>query len=327
MTSKLVFIFLFIFDVFSSEDNEQEHTAKKLKSTSKLFNKNILQLTEEYCEPRDSIKMKTTDNQWNKAKVTGNLNVFPNESTAKLWLDLDTQEFSWEDPDDLIHRKTQIELCMKETGMKMWSCLLFCISEWFCGNAWRVEDIERTQEAYNHAFQKEVTFFTFSMHISEGAKPFVKEVLCFISGNVDLDQRGCVTETALMLSARFDAQKAVAKLVERNANGLEEVNEYRYTALCFAALYESESACKVLLEKGADVNHRCKRSPEYPVIFLDDYDSTPLMEAAKRGYGGIVRALLEHSANVKIQDQSGKTALDYAYKNNHQNCIDLMVEY
>ncbi len=58
----------------------------------------------------------------------------------------------------------------------------------------------------------------------------------------------------------------------------------------------------LLIERGADVNGM-SRAP---------FKSTPLHGAARRGYAGVVDALLEHGADATIADYNGKTAPELA---------------
>lgn len=58
----------------------------------------------------------------------------------------------------------------------------------------------------------------------------------------------------------------------------------------------------LLIERGADVNGM-SRAP---------FQSTPLHGAARRGYAGVVDALLEHGADATIADYNGKTAPELA---------------
>ena len=54
---------------------------------------------------------------------------------------------------------------------------------------------------------------------------------------------------------------------------------------------------EMLLTLGADVNER------------DEFQRTPLILAASRGYAKTVRVLLAHGADVNAQDEQGSTAL------------------
>ena len=47
------------------------------------------------------MKMTAIDKQWKNVKITGKLDVFPNESQVKVFYDMETLEISWTDPDDM----------------------------------------------------------------------------------------------------------------------------------------------------------------------------------------------------------------------------------
>lgn len=55
--------------------------------------------------------------------------------------------------------------------------------------------------------------------------------------------------------------------------------------------------------------------------------STPLMEAAQEGHLDLVRYLLDASADVHAQTQTGDTALTYACENGHTDVADLLLQF
>lgn len=66
-----------------------------------------------------------------------------------------------------------------------------------------------------------------SFEVSQGAKPFIKEVLLSMSQNIDVDKRSKHNQTPLMLAIKFDAEKAVVKLIEKSVvKMLENADEY-----------------------------------------------------------------------------------------------------
>merc|ERR1712098_626106 len=125
-------------------------------------------------------------------------NIFPNESSVKTLRDMETNEMSWEDPKNLIPNvvKAEIERCLQQEGEEMSNCLFDSISYWY-------------------------------FHVA--AHPFVKQILLFISVDVDV-QRGSEGKTPLITATRFDAAKAVANLIERGAT-VEAVDQNGRRAL------------------------------------------------------------------------------------------------
>lgn len=103
-------------------------------------------------------------------------------------------------------------------------------------------------------------------------------------------------ETPLMLAAIKGRLPWVKTLVARGAH----VNEAGWTPLHYAASGPNEAVVRWLLEQGADLN---ARSPN---------GTTPLMMAA--GYGGLssVEVLLAANADVRLKNDVGLTAADFA---------------
>lgn len=103
-------------------------------------------------------------------------------------------------------------------------------------------------------------------------------------------------ETPLMLAAIKGRLPWVKTLVARGAH----VNEAGWTPLHYAASGPDEAVVRWLLEQGAEIN---ARSPN---------GTTPLMMAA--GYGGLssVEVLLAAQADVRLKNDLGLTAADFA---------------
>ncbi|WAC70917.1 ankyrin repeat domain-containing protein [Roseateles sp. SL47] len=103
-------------------------------------------------------------------------------------------------------------------------------------------------------------------------------------------------ETPLMLAAIKGRLPWVKTLVERGAH----VNEAGWSPLHYAASGPNEAVVRWLLEQGAALN---ARSPN---------GTTPLMMAA--GYGGLssVEVLLAANADVRLKNDVGLTAADFA---------------
>lgn len=75
------------------------------------------------------------------------------------------------------------------------------------------------------------------------------------------------------------------------------------------------SKVKELLAQGANVN------------FLNNYGSTPLIEASLRGYEAMVRTLLEHGADVGRADTVfGATALNFAALTGQVQVVEFLLQ-
>lgn len=83
------------------------------------------------------------------------------------------------------------------------------------------------------------------------------------------------------------------------------VDKEEWTALTWAVKKSQVEAAKVLIEAGADVDHR------------DGQDQPILHYAVNNGNEAMVQLLLDHHVNVKAKDKYGLTALVYALKGQH----------
>lgn len=266
MLKESAFALFLMFTVVSMDDKSKEK-----EKTAKILRRDVLEIIAAYSDPRNSIKMTMTDKQWSKVKVNGQLDLYPNESSIKVFLDMDTKKFSWKDPQNLIRRHTKeyIELQLQL----------------------------RREELCNGLFDVCVNWYS-----AGEAKPFFKELVVFASKNVCIDRRGKNDRTPLILATKYDAKDAVAKLVERGAN-VEAFDGDGNTALHWAALYDSEESCRILLNQGAVVNVQNK------------IGSTPIMRAKSEKIAKLLLASFD--TIIKGTKNYGQTALNYDV----QNCI------
>lgn len=215
----------------------QSNKTDKVERASKVFNRNVIEFDEtalflnsieSHSELPNSTKLRMTEKMMSKVKLTWKLNLFPNESSVQVFRDLETNEISFEDSNDLIpdQIKMYIEVVLEEM---------------------------KGEELSNRLFDCE--FGSFCLHAD--AIPFVKRIFDQISEDVDINRRGKRDITPLMTFVAFDAVKAVAKLIERHAK-MEDVDSFGRTALHIAAIWGSESSCKVLLKHGANINAKTK---------------------------------------------------------------------
>merc|ERR1712098_996895 len=132
--------------------------------------------------------------------------------------------------------------------------------------------------------------------------PFMKKLILELSDEVDVGYRDRYQGTPTHLAAKFDADKALSKLIDRGAE-IDAVNEDGSTALHYTTKYGNEESLKILLENGANINVQNK------------YDETPLMWAAHRDHPKVVKILIASGADVLVQKQNGKRALHVAVGN------------
>lgn len=208
-----------------------------------------------------------------KTVVLQKQSVFQNGSSIKLFLK--TNEFSWEDPNNLVGNeiKEEIEVAFRHKGEAKSNLLFDCISDWFSARE---------------------------------ARLFVQELLFFISESVDVDRRNTFNQTPLMLAAYFGSEKAIFKLVDRGAK-IQAVDPEGNTALHWAATDKNVSCCKMLLVRGAKINAQNKCGVT-PLMFAARSCSSHTLAADVEA----VKLLLRWGADEKIKNNYGETALTRA---------------
>lgn len=228
-----------------------------------------------YYKPKNPSKTTITDNQLNNEKIVRLVNLFPNESSVKVFRDMDTDELSWEDPNNLIEIKIKekIESALKKKDQEAMSNGLFnCISTYW--------------------------------DVPYEAELFVKELCNAMAENVAVDKRDERCRAPLMVAAMLDAEKAVVKLIEKGAK-LEAVDIFGRTALHLVAYWGREKSCKVLLQNGADANAQD----------IWGNTAITIAAQYGNGRIGVVKILLQSGANIRFKNKRDKTALDVATKN------------
>lgn len=109
--------------------------------------------------------------------------------------------------------------------------------------------------------------------------------------------------------------KIIKFLVDNGANKLNMYGSHIMvgaTALHSSAENNNIEIAKYFIAKDFDID------------IPDKFDTTPLMLAAARGHYEFFEFLIENNADLNKIDMYGKTALDYAIKNNHIEIINLI---
>src|SRR6185503_875068 len=127
------------------------------------------------------------------------------------------------------------------------------------------------------------------------------KVVNLISQGADVNMADKGGNTPLMLAARWGYISIVKILLDHNALPDKVRSVKGRTCLMIAcAYYSSMEICKMLVDKGADVNATANDG------------TTSLMLAAQFSKVEIVNYLLSKGANASLKDNTGKTAQDYA---------------
>ena len=141
----------------------------------------------------------------------------------------------------------------------------------------------------------------------------------------------------------------LAQLLHRNGSSVDPPGRDEISTLHSAACYEDLEMVQVLLDYGVDVNAQtggitplnfsffCFKDPRVVRLLLDhganpniqrEVDGiTLLRNASICGRIEVVRLLVEHGASVELKDEDGKTPLDYASETQHDEIIELLLEY
>ena len=118
--------------------------------------------------------------------------------------------------------------------------------------------------------------------------------------------------TALMHAAR-DGHTEVVKLLIDNGADLNHKSNHGDTALMYAARDGHTDVVKFLIDNGVDLNHK------------NNVGGTALICAAREGRTEVVKLLIDNGANMNIKDSRfGRTALFMAEGRGHTEIINIL---
>uniref|UniRef100_X1Z171 Uncharacterized protein n=1 Tax=Capitella teleta TaxID=283909 RepID=X1Z171_CAPTE len=112
--------------------------------------------------------------------------------------------------------------------------------------------------------------------------------------------------TCLMWASSSNQHEVVLFLLDQKAALNLTASDSGATALILAAAKGHSSVVKVLLERGANPNIRCKNG------------NTALLYATYGNFVTCVKLLLEKGANLAIQNEEGQSAFEVAIKCGHR---------
>lgn len=120
--------------------------------------------------------------------------------------------------------------------------------------------------------------------------------------------------TAIHLAASEGHDFILELLLQKSCQKIDFRDKLGWTALHAATHAKQDSAMRVLLHYGSDVNAR------------DPLGDTALLMAAREGNASGVRVLLEGGCDRNAKDKKGRTALHVASHENHDSVVKALLE-
>lgn len=115
----------------------------------------------------------------------------------------------------------------------------------------------------------------------------------------------------LVQAALWDNVDLLLDLLQED-HDIDCVDSWGRTPLHAAAVSSSSKCLQVLINAGADVNRQCGERGEA---------KTALHLCSELGYKSNVETLLGAQASFVLRDSNGMTAMDYAERNGHEDCV------
>ncbi len=169
-----------------------------------------------------------------------------------------------------------------------------------------------------------------------------KIVSLLVKNGADVNTKIAPTgTTALMLASREGNIEAAKILIEKGAK-VDAKNVNGFTALSYSIKNQKYTTAELLINSGANIQaidnattvpflEACADGNKDFLNFMikkgvniktSAYEKVPLLIwTVKNKYDSAAEVLIEHGANIVIEDAQGKTALDYAIKNNDTNMV------
>lgn len=133
-----------------------------------------------------------------------------------------------------------------------------------------------------------------------------------LSASVSVESRDDDGFTPLMLAARQGKRAAIETLLENGADPFRVARNGLSSILLAAS---SPIAIRPFVAFGVDLNRGAGQRQMTPLIF-----------AARHGFGSVIQFLLDAGANPDRTDSEGLTAHDHAIANGHQRSARLLAE-
>ena len=154
-----------------------------------------------------------------------------------------------------------------------------------------------------------------------------------------------MSETPLMLAARFNDVKVVEYLIEKGAS-LEKQDDMGFSPIHYAAMGGKTTNILRLIELGDDVLRKVNRRDQYPISLAAEYGHTeavqlllehgadanncpfysPLHLAAKNGHLETIQLLLNYGGNLKELDGDYRLPLHCAAEENQTEVVKFLLQ-
>ena len=129
-----------------------------------------------------------------------------------------------------------------------------------------------------------------------------------------VSQRAITSTNPLFYASLLGLRDTLIYLLEEAKEDVNQVDEFKRTALQAAALKGRTFVVELLLEKGADIT------------VGNEEGWTPLNLAAWSGHLEIVKLLLQNGADIAVSTAKGLTPLQSASRNGHVHIVKLLLE-
>lgn len=223
-TMKLLFSLLLLFIVKATDTTDQESQTDEFHPQSghphvvslphgialPLGLQCIQNLLMPNLEVKDQMIFKMTSTQFSNLRLVGSpYNFLPNEGEIKIFRDVESGDFTWKDPNDLIPVKTKdfIKKLLKKEGAR--NVMANAFFEWFARDC--ECDRYRREDDGNRFMQKLVAYMSLFVDVNTNFVPSRPNDLYITNHYYN-------TPTPVLFATYFKAAKAVQILLDRGAN-------------------------------------------------------------------------------------------------------------
>jgi ankyrin repeat protein len=145
----------------------------------------------------------------------------------------------------------------------------------------------------------------------------------FVKAGANLDAKNEKGQTALMIATEKGYESMHKRLLQLNGNILNHVDKSGNTALMIAARQGHENIVKSLVEKGADVNFTVPSQEGAASALQAAVDVSDFKEEHMR----IIQYLVQHGADVKGRNKSGRFPLLFAADYGRTEAAKVLIEH